>query len=80
MTTTETAAKIAALLHESRGTHWNSDTALQLSAAMRGQPPEVLAMALLEFSNGLLRASRNVVSLEIDCANSQAARDAGGLQ
>lgn len=80
MTTTETAANIAALLHESRGTHWNLDTALQLSAAMRGQPPEVLAMALLEFSNGLLRASRQVVALEIDCANGQMARDEGRLQ
>ena len=80
MTPKETAHKIAAMLHESRGTHWNSDTALQLSAAMRGKAPEVLAMALITYSTGLLRASRQVVALEIDCANGQIARDEGRLQ
>lgn len=79
-TPTESAAHIAELLHLTRSTNWTSDSALQLSAAMRDQPPEVLAMALLQFSNGLLRASRQVVALEIDCANGQIARDEGRLQ
>lgn len=79
-TTNETAAHIAELLHLTRSTSWTSDSALELSAAMRDQPPYVLAMALLEFSNGLLRASRQVVALEIDCANGQIARDEGRLQ
>jgi hypothetical protein len=77
---TEKASRITELLHQTRSTHWTSDSALQLSAAMRGQPPEVLAMALLQFSNGLLRASRQVVALQIDCEQGQIARDEGRLQ
>lgn len=80
MTPTETALHIAGLLHESRSSRWTSDRALELSAAMRGQRPEVLAMALLDFSNGLLRAARGVVELQIGCQESQAARNAGELQ
>lgn len=80
MNKNEPAARIAELLHKTRSTNWTSDSALELSAAMRYQPPEVLAMALLEFSNGLLRSSRQVVALQIDCANGQIERDAGRLQ
>jgi hypothetical protein len=80
MNSKEYSARIVELLHQARSTSWTSDSALQLSAAMRGQPAEVLAMALLEFSNGMLRASRQVVALEIDCANGQIARDEGRLQ
>lgn len=80
METTTAAERIAALLHMTRTASWTSDNTLELSAAMKGQPPDVLAMALLQFSQGLLRASRQVVALQIDCANGQAARDEGRLQ
>lgn len=79
-TSTTAAERIATLLHMSRTASWTSDQTLELSAAMKGQPPEVLAMALLQFSQGLLHASRQVVELQIDCANGQAARDEGRLQ
>lgn len=68
MTPNQTASKIAALLHLSRSASWTSDHCLELSGAMKGQPPEVLACALLEFSRSLLRASRQVVTLQIDAA------------
>lgn len=80
MTTTETAAHIAALLHQTRSTTWSTDRALELSAAIRDQPAEVLAMALITYSTGLLGASRQVVELQIGCQQSQAARGAGELQ
>lgn len=79
-TTEQIAERIAALLHMTRASSWTSDHSLKLSAAMKGQPPEVLAMALLQFSQGLLRASRQVIALQIDCANGEIARDEGGLQ
>lgn len=47
---------------------------------MRHQPAEVMALALLEFSAGLLNASRQVVALQIDCETAVAERDAGRLQ
>jgi hypothetical protein len=75
-----TVAHIAELLHQTRSTTWCTDRALELSAAMRNQPSEVLAMALISYSAGLLGASRQVVALQLDCAKSQAARDAGELQ
>lgn len=80
MNATNQAERIATLLHMTRAPSWTSDRTLELSAAMKGQPPEVLAMALLQFSQGLLRASRQVVALQLDCANGQAARDEGRLQ
>lgn len=80
-TPNETAARIAGLLHRSRCASWTSDQTLELSAAMRGQPPEVLALALVEYSYAMLRASHGVVSLQIDAAITEqviAERDAGG--
>lgn len=80
MNSTETAAQIAAMLHQTRSTTWSADRALELSAAIREQPAEVLAMALITYSTGLLGASRQIVALQIDCANGQIARDEGRLQ
>lgn len=74
------ASKIAELLHRSRCASWTSDHTLDLSAAMRNQPPEVLACALLEFSQNMLCAAHGVVSLQIDCETAVAERDAGRLQ
>lgn len=82
-TQNETVQKIAELLHRSRSASWTSDHTLELSGAMKGQPPEVLALALLEYSQGLLKASRGVVSLQIDAAVTEALldeRDAAGGQ
>lgn len=79
-TQNQAASRIAELLHRSRSASWTSDHSLELSAAMRHQPPEILALALLEFSQGLLKASRQVVSLQIDCETAVAERDAGRLQ
>lgn len=75
MTQNQTVAHIASLLHQSRSASWTSNHTLELSGAMKGQPPEVLAMALLEYSQGLLNASRQVVSLQIDCETAIAERD-----
>lgn len=75
------ASRIAELLHRSRCASWTSDHCLELSAAMRNQPPEVLACALLEFSQSMLRASRQVVTTQINAAIVEqvlAERDAGG--
>lgn len=50
---------------------------------MKGQPPEILALALLEFSQSMLRAAHGVVSHQIDAAVTEALlaeRDAGRLQ
>lgn len=83
MTPNQNASKIAELLHRSRCTSWTSDHCLELSGAMRNQPPEVLALALLEFSQGLLRASHGVVSIQLHAAITEqviAERDAGRLQ
>ncbi len=80
MTPTETAANIAAILHETRSASWSTDRALELSAATINQPPEVLAMALVTYTHALLRASKAVLSMQVDCEKSQAARDAGELQ
>lgn len=79
-TPTETAAHIAELLHLTRSTNWTSDSALELSAATLNQPAHVLALALLEFSSGLLRASKSVLEIQLDCANSQKAAEEGRLQ
>lgn len=79
-TTNKTAAHIAELLHLTRSTSWTSDSALELSAAMRDQSAETLAMALITYTTGLLRASRGVVELQLGCQQSQAARDEGLLQ
>lgn len=74
------ALKIAELLHRSRSASWTSDHTLELSAAMRNQPAEIMALALLEFSQGLLKASHQVVALQIDCETAIAERDSGRLQ
>lgn len=83
MTPNQNASHIAALLHQTRSASWTSDRTLELSAAMKGQSAEVLAMALLEFSQGLLRASHGVVSIQINAAITEqiiAERDSGLLQ
>lgn len=80
MNTNTTASHIAGLLHETRSTSWSTDRTLELSAAMRDQPAEVLAMALITYMSDLLRASRQVVGLQIDCAKSQKAAEEGRLQ
>lgn len=75
------ALRIAELLHRSRSASWTSDCTLELSAAMRHQPPEVLACALLEYSQAMLRAAHGVVSIQINAAITEqviAERDAGG--
>jgi hypothetical protein len=79
-TPNESAAHIAELLHLTRSSTWSTDRALELSAAMRDRSAETLAMALITYSTGLLRASRQVVALQIDCEKSQIARDEGRLQ
>lgn len=61
-------ARIAELLHQTRSASWTSDHCLELSGAMKGQPAEILALALLEFSQGMLRAARQVVTIQRDAA------------
>lgn len=82
MNTQLTAAlRIAELLHRSRSTSWCSDHCLELSAAMSGQSADVLALALLEFSQSMLRAAKQVVTIQLDAAVTDeviAERDAGG--
>ena len=82
-TPNQTAQRIAELLHISRSGCWTSDHCLELSAEMKGQSPEVLACALLEFSQSMLRGAHQVVSLQRDAAIIEqviAERDAGRLQ
>lgn len=80
MTPKKTAEHIASLLHETRSTSWSTDRALELSASIRDQPAEALALALISYTAGLLGASRQVITLQIDCQKSQDARDEGRLQ
>lgn len=81
MTTNQNASHIAALLHQTRSASWTSDRTLELSAAMKGQSAEVLACALLQYSQGLLRAAHGAVTIQLDCAITEqviAERDSAG--
>lgn len=55
----EHAVHIAELLHMARNATWTTDQTLELSAALKGQSTEILAMGLLLFASGLLLAARN---------------------
>lgn len=74
------ARHIAELLHLARNSGWTTDGAIELSGAMKDQPSEVLALALLIFSNDLLRAARSVTALQIAVARAEDERDALGGQ
>lgn len=67
-TPNQAASHIAELLHRSRSASWTSDCTLELSAAMRNQPAEILALALLQFSQSMLRAAKQVVTIQLDAA------------
>lgn len=65
---TQAAERIAALLHQTRSAGWTYDRTFELTAAMRGQAPETLALALMLYTQGLLNASRQVLTLQRDAA------------
>ena len=81
MTTNQNAQRIAGLLHQTRNASWTTDSTLELSAALKMATPGELATALLAFSNDLLRAAKQVVTIQRDAAivdQVMAERDATG--
>jgi hypothetical protein len=72
------AQRIAELLHLSRNATWTTDQTLELSAAVKGQSTEILAMALLLFSGGLLLAARSATQLEREVVIAEAELDERG--
>lgn len=61
-------SRIAGLLHQARNVSCTSNLSLELSAAIKGATPYEMAMALLEFSHDLLRASKQVLTIQRDAA------------
>lgn len=76
----EHAQHIAELLHLARTPGWTTDQTLELTAALKGQSTEVLAMAVLLFGGGLLLAARSATELQREVAIAEAEIDErGGL-
>lgn len=67
-TTNPNVLRIAGLLHQTRNASWTSDNTLELSAAIKTATPYEMAMALIEYSHDLLRASKQVLTIQRDAA------------
>jgi hypothetical protein len=75
--------KIAEKLHQTRAAAWTIDDSIELAATIRAASADECQHALLDFTMGLLSASRNVLTLQLDAALIEdviAERDGGTLQ
>lgn len=74
-----TATKITEQLFLMRSPAAGFDEAHALAEALHLAHPDDCKLALLEFCKDLLIASRNIAQLQIDAAETEAARDAGSF-
>lgn len=67
--------KITALLHETRATTWSADKAMELAHLLNEVTTYEKAIAVMEYSRGLLLTSRNILQFQITAAVAEAERD-----
>lgn len=70
MTNTE---KLTELLTMSRSSHWTSENSMQLAETLRAATDDELRMALMHFTQGLLRTAHTIKSAQLHAAIGQAA-------